>query len=127
MTDSAKVAGGETGDQREGPRTQPYLYLLKGHVEAEALIEVWVEGVFLDRRLLLLDPLTVLLQNDLDVGIFAKRPKSGIGEVQILNGSVLLTRNQLWSGIRNKNNNCRRKQAHLTTLQRPFSLGSSPP
>lgn len=57
---------------------QPYLYLLKGHVEAETLIKVGIEGVFLDRRLLLFDPLTVLLQDDLHVRIFRNRRGSDI-------------------------------------------------
>lgn len=54
-------------------RMQPYLYLLKGHVEAETLIKVGIEGVFLDRRLLLFDPLPVLLQDYLHVRIFRNR------------------------------------------------------
>lgn len=69
---------------------QPYLYLLKGHFKAETLIEVRIQGVFLDRRLLLLDPLPVLLQNDLHVRIFEIRRESAIGLVQILNGSVVV-------------------------------------
>lgn len=69
---------------------QPYLYLLKGNFKAETLIEVRIEGVFLDRRLLLLDPLPVLLQNDLHVRIFEIRRENGIGLVQILNGSVVV-------------------------------------
>lgn len=70
---------------------QPYLYLLKGHVEAETLIKVWIQGVFLDRRLLLLDPLAVLLQDDLHIGIFEnRREKSGVGLVPILNASVIV-------------------------------------
>lgn len=69
---------------------QPYLYLLKGNFKAETLIEVRIEGVFLDRRLLLLDPLPVLLQNDLHVRIFEIRRESGVDLVQILNGSVVV-------------------------------------
>lgn len=69
---------------------QPYLYLLKGNFKAETLIEVRIQGVFLDRRLLLLDPLPVLLQNDLHVRIFEIRRESAIGLVQILNGSVVV-------------------------------------
>lgn len=69
---------------------QPYLYLLKGHFKAETLIEVRIEGVFLDRRLLLLDPLPILLQDDLHVRIFEIRQESGIALVRILYGSVVV-------------------------------------
>lgn len=65
---------------------QPYLYLLEGHIEAETLVKVRIEGVFLHRRLLLLDPLPVLLQNDLHVGICESRREAGVSLVPSLMG-----------------------------------------
>lgn len=70
-----------------GSKVLTYLYLLKGHIKAETLVEVWIQGVFLDCCLLLLDPLAVLLQNNLHVGIFENRQTSGIGLLEILNSS----------------------------------------
>ena len=46
-----------------------YLYLFEGNLEREALVVVRVEGAFLNRRLLLLDPFSVQQQRDLHVRI----------------------------------------------------------
>lgn len=46
------------------------LYLLKGDLKAEGLIEVGVQGLLLDCGLLLLQPLAVLQQVDLHIGIW---------------------------------------------------------
>lgn len=45
------------------------LYLLKGDLEAEGFIEVGVQGLLLDCGLLLLQPLAILQQVDLHIGI----------------------------------------------------------
>ena len=52
-----------------------YLYLLKGDVKAETLIEVRIEGVFLYGGLFLLYPFPILLQNNLHVRIFGKKER----------------------------------------------------
>lgn len=39
----------------------PYLYLCKGNFKAETLIEVRIERVFLDGRLLFFNPFAILL------------------------------------------------------------------
>lgn len=49
---------------------QTNLYLLKGDLKAEGLIEVGVQGLLLDCGLLLLQPLAILQQVDLHVGIW---------------------------------------------------------
>lgn len=49
---------------------QTNLYLLKGDFKAEGLIEVGVQGLLLDCGLLLLQPLAILQQVDLHVGIW---------------------------------------------------------
>lgn len=49
------------------------LYLFKGDFEAETLVEVRIERVFLDRRLLLLDAFSVLLEDDLHEGILKRK------------------------------------------------------
>ena len=46
-----------------------HLDLLEGNFKAEALVEVGVQGVLLHRGLLLLDPLPVLLQDNLHEGV----------------------------------------------------------
>lgn len=50
-----------------------YLYLLKGDFEAETLVEVRIQRVFLHRRLFLLDPFAILLQNNLHIRILNRR------------------------------------------------------
>ena len=50
-----------------------HLDLLEGDLEAEALVEVGVQRVLLHRGFLLLDPFSVLLQDDLHVGILHKQ------------------------------------------------------
>jgi len=49
---------------------QTNLYLLKGDLEAEGFVEVGVQGLLLDCGLLLLQPLAILQQVDLHVGIW---------------------------------------------------------
>lgn len=51
------------------PPPAPHLDLLEGDLEAEGLVEVRVERLLLHRRLLLLEPLAVLHQVDLHVGV----------------------------------------------------------
>lgn len=50
-------------------RQEDYLDLFKGDFEAKGLVVVRVEGVLLDCRLLLLQPLAVLHQVDLHIWI----------------------------------------------------------
>lgn len=48
------------------------LYLLKGNLKAEGLIEVRVQSLLLDSGLLLLKPLAILQQVNLHIGIWRK-------------------------------------------------------
>ena len=52
-----------------------YLYLLKGDIKAKTFIKVGIERVFLDRRLLLLNAFSVLLQNNLHIWILWKKKR----------------------------------------------------
>lgn len=52
---------------------QTDLYLLKGDLKAEGFIEIGVQGLLLDCGLLLLQPLAVLQQVDLHIGIWGSR------------------------------------------------------
>lgn len=54
-------------------RKPEHLNLLKGDLKAEGLVEVGVQGLLLHRRLLLLEPLPILHQVDLHVGVCAGR------------------------------------------------------
>lgn len=47
-----------------------YLYLAKGDLEAEAFVEVGVQSVLFDCRLLLLQPLALVLQHHFNEGIW---------------------------------------------------------
>lgn len=47
-----------------------YLYLAKGNLEAEAFVEVGVQSVLFDCRLLLLQPLALVLQHHFNEGIW---------------------------------------------------------
>lgn len=60
-----------------------HLDLLEGDLKAEGLVEVGVQGLLLHRRLLLLEPLAILHQVDLHVGVCAgKVPTSeGLGSL----------------------------------------------
>lgn len=49
---------------------QTNLYLLKGDLKAEGLVEVGVQGLLLDCGLLLLQSLAILQQVDLHIGIW---------------------------------------------------------
>ena len=59
----------EGGPGAGGGERRPHLDLLEGHLEAEGLVVVRVQGVLLDRGLLLLQPLAVLHQVDLHVRV----------------------------------------------------------
>lgn len=54
------------------PLPAQHLDLLEGDLEAEGLVEVRVQGLLLHCRLLLLEPLAVLHQVDLHVGVCAE-------------------------------------------------------
>ena len=60
-------------------RASTCLDLGEGDLEAEALVEVGVEGVLLDRRLLLLQTLALMLQHHLDEGVWGtKQTERGV-------------------------------------------------
>lgn len=50
-----------------------YLYLAKGNLEAEAFVEVGVQSVLFDCRLLLLQPLALVLQHHFNEGIWQEQ------------------------------------------------------
>ena len=49
-----------------------YLYLPKGNLKAEAFIKIWVQRILLHRRLLLLQPFTIVLQHYLHKRIWGR-------------------------------------------------------
>lgn len=51
---------------------RPYLHLLERNLKAEGLVVVRIQSVLLHRRLLLLQPLSVLQQVNLHVGIWRR-------------------------------------------------------
>lgn len=68
-----------TAGSRHGPRppVAQHLDLLEGDLEAEGLIEIGVQGLLLHRGLLLLEPLAVLHQVDLHVGVCGEATRRG--------------------------------------------------
>lgn len=46
-----------------------HLDLGEGDLKAEALVEIRIQGVLFDRRLLLLQPLSIVLQHDFHKGV----------------------------------------------------------
>lgn len=69
---------------------RPYLHLLERNLKAEGLVVVRIQSVLLHRRLLLLQPLSVLQQVNLHVGIWRREEVEVDTVKDLLKGHVQL-------------------------------------